>query len=90
MNKNDLITAVAEKTGLSKKDSQVALDGILETIKETIKDGDKVQLIGFGTFEERINSARTGVNPATKEKIQIKESKSVKFKVGKGFKDLLN
>ncbi len=90
MNKNDLITAVSEKTGLTKKDTQVALDGILDTIKENVKKGEKIQLIGFGNFEPKTNKARTGINPATKEKIQIKASKSVRFKVGKGFKDLLN
>lgn len=90
MNKNELLTSVSDKTGLSKKDSQEALDAILDTIKEAIKSGDKVQLIGFGNFEPKLNKARTGINPATKEKISIKESKSVKFKVGKGFKDILN
>lgn len=90
MNKNELLTSVSEKTGLSKKDSQASLDAILETIKETVQRGDKVQLIGFGNFEPKLNKARKGINPATKEKMDIKASKSVKFKVGKGFKDLLN
>ncbi len=90
MNKNELITAVSEKTGLTKKDTQVALDGILDTIKQNVKKGEKIQLIGFGNFEPKTNKARTGINPSTKEKIQIKASKSVRFKVGKGFKDLLN
>lgn len=90
MNKNDLINAVVEKTGLSKKDAKDAIEATLETVKETVKKGDKVQLIGFGNFEPKTNKARTGINPATKETIQIAESKSVRFKVGKGFKDLLN
>ncbi len=90
MNKNELINAVAEKAGLSKKEAKDAIEATLETIKETIKKGDKIQLIGFGNFEPKTNKARTGINPATKETIQIAESKSVRFKVGKGFKDLLN
>ncbi len=90
MNKNELINAVAEKAGLSKKDAKDAIEATLETIKETVKKGDKIQLIGFGNFEPKTNKARTGINPATKETIQIAESKSVRFKVGKGFKDLLN
>lgn len=90
MNKSELIAAIAEKSELSKKDATVALEATLESIKDAIKDGEKIQLIGFGNFEPKTNKARQGVNPATKEKIQIKESKSVKFKVGKGFKDLLN
>ncbi len=90
MNKNELINAVAEKAGLSKKEAKDAIEATLETIKETVKKGDKIQLIGFGNFEPKTNKARTGINPATKETIQIAESKSVRFKVGKGFKDLLN
>ncbi len=90
MNKNELINAVAERAGLSKKEAKDAIEATLETIKETIKKGDKIQLIGFGNFEPKTNKARTGINPATKETIQIAESKSVRFKVGKGFKDLLN
>lgn len=90
MNKTELVNAVAEKTGLSKKDTQVSIEQTLEVIKETIQKGDKIQLIGFGNFEPKLNKARMGVNPATKESIQIKESKSAKFKVGKAFKDSLN
>ncbi len=90
MNKNELINEVAEKAGLSKKEAKDAIEATLETIKETVKKGDKIQLIGFGNFEPKTNKARTGINPATKETIQIAESKSVRFKVGKGFKDLLN
>lgn len=90
MNKNELITAVADKSNLTKKETQIIIENTLEVIKETVKSGDKIQLIGFGNFEPKVNKARTGINPSTKEKIQIKESKSVKFKVGKGFKDLLN
>lgn len=90
MNKAELVSSVAAKTNLSKKDVQEVIEGTLATIKETVKGNDKVQLIGFGNFEPKTNKARTGINPSTKEKIQIKESKSVRFKVGKAFKDSLN
>ncbi len=90
MNKNELISAVADKTDLTKKDAQAAIEATLDVIKDTVKKGDKIQLIGFGNFEPKANKARTGINPSTGDKIQIKASKSVRFKVGKGFKDLLN
>src|SRR5699024_12647998 len=90
MNKTELVYAVAEVTGLSKKDTQATIEQTLDVVKSTIKSGDKVQLIGFGNFEPKTNKARAGINPATKQPIQIKASKSVKFKVGKAFKDSLN
>jgi DNA-binding protein HU-beta len=90
MKKKDLVAAIAEATGLSKKDSEKAVEAFLETVKNEIKAGNKVSLLGFGNFEPKTNSARKGINPSTKETIDIKESKSVKFKVGKAFKDSLN
>ncbi|MFV0288564.1 MAG: HU family DNA-binding protein [Mycoplasmatales bacterium] len=90
MNKQELIVAISEKTGLSKKEAQSSIEATMDVIKEEINKGEKIQLIGFGNFEPKLNKARTGVNPATGEKIQIKESKSARFKVGKGFKDFLN
>ena len=90
MNKKELISTIAENTGMSKKDVELIVESTLETIKGEVKTGNKVSFLGFGNFEPKTNSARDGINPATKEKIKIKESKSVKFKPGKGFKDLLN
>lgn len=90
MNKAELISLVSSKTGQNKKDTQDTIEKTLEAIKETIKQGDKVQLIGFGNFEPKLNKARTGINPATKQPLEIKASNSVKFKVGKAFKDSLN
>ncbi len=89
MNKTELIAAVAEKTGLSKKDADAAVAAVIDSIKESLTKGDKVQLIGFGTFEVRERAARTGLNPQTKETIQIAASKSPVFKAGKAFKDAL-
>ncbi|MGL5020532.1 MAG: HU family DNA-binding protein [Mycoplasmatales bacterium] len=90
MKKKDLIAAIAEATGLTKKDSEKAVEAFLETVKDEVKKGNKVSLLGFGNFEPKTNSARKGINPATKQPIDIKASNSVKFKVGKGFKDSLN
>ncbi len=87
MNKSDLIEAVEEKTGLTKKDSASALDAILEAISESLAKGDKVQLIGFGTFEVRSRQAREGRNPATGKTLKIKASKAPAFKAGKALKD---
>lgn len=89
MNKTELIAAVAEKTGLSKKDADAAVAAVIDSIKESLTKGDRVQLIGFGTFEVRERAARTGLNPQTKETIQIAASKSPVFKAGKAFKDAL-
>ena len=89
MNKTELIAAVAEKTGLSKKDADAAVAAVIDSIKESLAKGDKVQLVGFGTFEVRERAARTGLNPQTKETIQIAASKSPVFKAGKAFKDAL-
>jgi len=90
MNKSELIAEMAEKSGLSKKDSEKALGAFLESVVETLKAGDKVSLVGFGTFEVRDRAARTGLNPRTKEPIEIAASKAPGFKAGKGFKDEVN
>lgn len=90
MTKNELIAHVASETGMKKTEIQEVIETTLDTVKETVKNGDKVTLLGFGNFEPKLNKARAGINPSTKEKIEIKESNSVKFKAGKGFKDFLN
>lgn len=82
MNKSDLINAMAEKSGLSKADSKKALDAFVAAISEVLKEGDKVALIGFGTFSVAERGERTGVNPATKQTITIPAKKVVKFKAG--------
>jgi DNA-binding protein HU-beta len=87
MNKTDLIQAVVEKTGLTKKDSASAVDAVFEAISESLARDDKVQLIGFGTFEVRSRQAREGRNPATGETIKIAASKAPAFKAGKALKD---
>ena len=81
MNKTDLVNAIAA-TGSSKADSKQALDAALDAIAEALKQGDKVALLGFGTFSVNERPARTGINPATKEKIQIEAKKVIKFKPG--------
>lgn len=90
MTKSEFINKIAEATELSKKDTAAIVDATLNEIQEVIKSGDKISFVGFGSFEPKFNKARTGINPATKEKIQIAESNSVKFKVSKTFKDELN
>ena len=87
MNKTDLVASVAEKAGISKKDADAAVAAFVETVIETMKAGEKLSLVGFGTFEVKERAARTGINPATKEKIQISASKAPAFKAGKAFKD---
>ena len=90
MNKTELIAAVAEKAELSKADSEKALKAFIETVEGALKKGDKVQLVGFGTFEVSKRAARKGHNPRTGETLKIKASKTPKFKAGKAFKDALN
>jgi len=90
MNKTELITALAGKSGLSKKDSESALNAMVDTVEETLKKGEKVVLVGFGTFEVRKRAARKGRNPQTKQEIQIKASTAPVFKAGKAFKDAVN
>ena len=90
MNKTELIAAVAEKSGLTRKDSEKAVLAALETITETLKTGEKVQLVGFGVFETRVRPAHKGLNPMTGAEIQIAESKAATFKAGKALKEALN
>ena len=87
MNKTELIAAIADKAGLSKKDAEAALNAFTEIVGKTLKKGDKVQLVGFGTFEARKRAARTGINPQTKKKIKIKATKVPAFKAGQALKD---
>ncbi len=87
MNKAELVSAVAEKAGISKKDADKAVAAFTDVIGETLRKGDKVVLVGFGTFEVRERAARTGRNPRTKEAINIPASKVPSFKVGKALKD---
>lgn len=90
MNKAELISSVSEKTGFSKKDSEKALSAILDSIMESIAANEKVQLIGFGTFELRSRSERMGRDPRTNESIVIPASKVPAFKAGKAFKEAVN
>lgn len=87
MNKTELIAAVAEKADLSKKNAEVAVAAVIDSIVESLKKGDKVSLLGFGTFEVRERAARTGKNPQTGEAIKIAATKAPAFKAGKAFKD---
>ena len=87
MNKTELISAVAEKAEISKKDAGTAVEAVFGVITEALTKGDKVQLIGFGNFEIRDRAARTGINPKTKEQIQIPATKVPAFKAGKALKD---
>ena len=87
MNKADLIDAIAKKAEMTKKDAGVALDAIIESISGSLVKGEKVTLVGFGTFDVRDRKARTGVNPRTKEKIKIPASKAPVFKAGKELKE---
>ena len=86
MKKSDIVAKVAESTGLSKKDSEKALTAVLNTISDALAAGEKVQLIGFGTFDVKERAARTGRNPRTKETIEIPASKIPQFKAGKELK----
>jgi DNA-binding protein HU-beta len=90
MNKTDLIDAVAKATKLSKKDSEGAINAVLDTITDSLAADEKVVLVGFGTFEVRNRAARKGRNPSTKEPIKIPASKAPVFKAGKGLKDKVN
>lgn len=88
MNKNELIRAIANKTGMTLKDAGLALDGVIGAITDGLKDGEKIQISGFGSFEIKSKPARDGVNPKTGAKIKIAESKTPAFKFGKAYKDL--
>lgn len=90
MNKTELVAAIAEKTELSKKDSEKALKAFIEVVGEQLKKGEKIQLVGFGTFEVVKRAARTGKNPQTGKAIKIPACKAPKFKAGKGLKDTVN
>lgn len=90
MNKSELVAAVAASSGLSKKDADKALNAFTETVTEALKKGEKVQLIGFGTFEVSVRAERTGRNPATGATMTIAASKAPKFKAGKALKDAIN
>lgn len=89
MNKTELVAAVADKAGITKKDAEKALAAVIESVTKALKKGDKVQLVGFGTFEARKRAAREGINPATGAKIKIAASKTPVFKAGKAFKDAI-
>ena len=89
MNKAELIAVVAEKAELSKKDTEKAVNALVEAITESLKGGDKVQLVGFGVFEVKSRAERMGRNPKTKEQIKIPASKVPVFKAGKAFKDAM-
>ena len=90
MKKNELISAVAEKTGLSKKDVNEVINATIEVIEEALKKGEKVAFIGFGTFETVTRAPRVARVPGTGKEIHIPETKTVKFKVGKKLKELVN
>ncbi len=90
MNKMDLVAAVAEKAELSKKDAEAAVKAVFDAVTEALEQGDKVQLIGFGTFEVSERAAREGRNPRTGETMKIEASKMPRFKAGKALKDKVN
>lgn len=90
MNKTELVDSIAKKSGLTKKDSEAALSAFIDAVSKALKKGDRVQLIGFGTFEVSKRAARTGKNPQTGEQIKIPAAKLPKFKAGKALKDLVN
>ena len=90
MNKAELVAAIAEKTELSKKDSEKALKAFIDVVTEELKKGEKIQLVGFGTFEVSERAAREGRNPQTGETMTIAASKAPKFKAGKALKDEIN
>ena len=90
MNKPELVAAMAAQPNLSKKDAEAALKAFIDVVSEELKKGEKVQLVGFGTFEVSERAAREGRNPQTGETMEIKASKTPKFKAGKALKDMMN
>ena len=90
MNKADLVAAMAEKAGVSKKDAEASLKAFTDVVAEELKKGEKIQLVGFGTFEVSERAARTGRNPQPGAEMTIAASKAPKFKAGKALKDALN
>lgn len=87
MNKTELVAAIADKAGIAKKDAEKALAAFVDTVATELKKGEKIQLVGFGTFEIRERAARTGINPQTGKSIKIAASKNPVFKAGKALKD---
>ena len=90
MNKGELIKAMAEKAGFTQKDAAAAYDAFVAAVTDAMKAGEKVQLIGFGTFEVKNVPAKTGINPQTKEKVSIPACKKPVMKFGKAYKDMIN
>ena len=90
MNKTELIAAVSEKTGVSKKDCEKTISAMLDQVAESLAQGDKVQIVGFGSFEVKERQARTGRNPKTGEAVEIAASKAPVFKAGKALKDAVS
>ena len=90
MNKTELVAAMADRAQLSKKDAEAALKAFTDVVAEELKKGEKIQLVGFGTFEVSERAARTGRNPQTGEEMPIAASKAPKFKAGKALKDMIN
>lgn len=90
MNKSELVAKIADQAGLQKKDAEKALAAFTDIVADALKNGDKVQLVGFGTFEVSERAARVGRNPQTKKEIKIPASKAPKFKAGKALKDIVN
>ncbi len=90
MNKQELVSAMAEKANLSKKDAEAALAAFVSSVEDALKKGDKVQLVGFGSFEVRDRAARTGRNPQTGAEMKIAAAKVPTFKAGSGLKELIN
>ena len=87
MNKSSLIASMAEKSGLNRKQAEAALDAFLDSVTENLKNGEKVQIVGFGTFEIRERAEHQGINPATQEVITVKSTRSPCFKPAKSFKE---
>lgn len=90
MNKTELVAAIASKANISKKDAEASVKAFTEVVAEELKKGEKIQLVGFGTFEVSKRAARKGRNPLTKKEITIKASNAPKFKAGKALKDAVN
>ena len=90
MNKGEVIKAIANNAGFSQKDATAAYDAFIESVTEALKAGDKVQLVGFGTFEVKDVPAKTGINPQTKEAVEIPACKKPVMKFGKAYKDIIN
>ena len=89
MNKTELVAAIAAKAELSKKDAEKALNAFIGTVEDSLKKGEKIQLVGFGTFEVRERAARTCINPQTKAKVNVPASKVPAFKVGQALKNIV-